>query len=322
MGFYIAGTGRAVPEKLVTNDELSKYVDTSDEWISQRTGIRSRYISTGETTTDLATKAALNALEMAGWDAQSLDLIIVGTVSSDSFYPSQACCVQARLGAVNATAFDVNAACSGFMFGVQIADGYFNSGTAKRALVIGAEVLSKMMDWNDRSSCVLFGDGAGAAVLEASDKEEHKVTFVSGSDGAGGSALTCSNRPINNIFVKNDTSLDYTWMDGQAVFKFAVKTVPAAIKEVLEKAGKTTEDVDLYLLHQANLRIIESVAKRLATPMDKFPTILEEYGNVSAGSVPILLDVQNRNGNIKRGDMVVMSGFGAGLTWAASLFRF
>lgn len=322
MGFYIAGTGRAVPEKLVTNDELSNYVDTSDEWISQRTGIRSRYISTGETTTELATKAALNALEMAGWDADSIDLIVAGTVSSDTFYPSLACSVQANIGAVNATAFDVNAACSGFMFGVQIADGYFNSGTAKRALIIGAEVLSKMMDWNDRTSCVLFGDGAGAAVLEASDKEEHKVTFVSGSDGAGGGALTCSNRPVNNLFVKNDAALDYTWMDGQAVFKFAVKTVPAAIKEVLEKAGKTTEDVDIFLLHQANLRIIESVAKRLSSPMDKFPTILEEYGNVSAGSVPILLDIQNRNGTLKRGDTVVMSGFGAGLTWAASIFRF
>lgn len=322
MAFKIVGTGSCVPNNLVTNDELSQYVDTSDEWISQRTGIRSRYISKGETTTYLASEAAKKALDMAGVEPESIDLIIAGTVSSDNFYPSLACSVQAEIGAVNATAFDVNAACSGFLFGLQIADGYFAAKTAKKALVIGAEVLSKMMDWNDRSSCVLFGDGAGAAVIEASENPEDIVYFTSGSDGAGGSALTCSNRPINNHYVSNDTALDYTKMDGQAVFKFAVKTVPKAITQSLEKAGCTVDDIDVFLLHQANMRIIESVAKRLGVSIDKFPTILEEYGNMSAASVPVLLDVQVRAGALKRGQKIAMSGFGAGLTWSASVFNY
>lgn len=322
MSFKILGTGRGVPQKHVTNDELATFIDTSDEWISQRTGIRSRYISTGETATDIATEAAQKAMEMAGVTAEEIDLIIAGTVSSDYIYPTLACSVQDRIGAVNATAFDLSAGCSGFLFCLQVADGYFAAKTAKKALIIGAEILSKMMDWNDRSTCVLFGDGAGAAVIEASDKEEDKVYFVSGSDGARGMALACKNRPLNNHYVPCEEPLDHTHMDGQAVFKFAVKTVPQALTETFDKAGISVEDVDLFLLHQANMRIIESVAKRLSVPMDKFPTILEEYGNVSAASVPILMDVVVREGILKRGQKIALAGFGAGLTWSAAVLNF
>lgn len=322
MPIKILGTGSALPAKIVSNDDLAQIMETSDEWIRSRTGIARRHIAVEETTTSLSVDAAKKALEMAGMTADELDLIIVATVSGDTFYPTTSCSVQALLGADKAVAFDISAACSGFMFGMQIAEGYFNMGAAKNALVIGAEVLSKMMDWNDRGTCVLFGDGAGAAVLQAS--EDGIWSFVQGSDGARGGALTCSNRPVNNPYVKNDSALDYTKMDGQAVFKFAVKTVPAAISEVMEKAGVTNDDIKYFLLHQANIRIIESVAKRLTGEMDltKFPTILQDVGNISAGSVPILLDKVNRQGLLNRGDKIVLAGFGAGLTWAAAVMEF
>ena len=324
MAFKILGTGSSHPDKLVTNDELAQYMDTSDEWISQRTGIRSRYLSDGIGTTEMSAQAAQRALEMAGISPSELDLIIVGTISPDHYFPSAACEVQAKLGADNAMAFDVSAGCTGFLYILQIADGFFAAGSAKKALLIGAETLSKMMDWSDRSTCVLFGDGAAACVIEAADGSEpdRKVVFESGSDGSRGGALCCDHRPLNNLFVKNEDRIDFTHMDGQAVFKFAVKTVPAAIEKALEKAGLTPDDVDMYLLHQANIRIIESVAKRLSQPMDKFPVIIQEYGNISAGSVPLLTDIQVRNGNLKRGMKIVMAGFGAGLTWSACVLTF
>lgn len=319
MGFNILGTGSCLPKKVVSNDDLALIMETSDEWISSRTGIRKRHIAVDETTTSLSAEAAKKAMEMAGVSAEEIDLIIVGTVSADNHYPSTACSVQAEIGAKNATAFDVNAACSGFLFGLQIANGYFASGMANKALIIGAEVLSKMMDWSDRGTCVLFGDGAGAAIIEKSDKA---VEFVSGSDGTGGVSLSCKNRPVNNPYKKEEAPLDYTYMDGQAVFKFAVRTVPKAISEALEKSGNVADDIDVYLLHQANLRIIESVAKRLSQPLDKFPTTLEECGNISAASVPILLDKAVRDGIVKREDKIVMAGFGAGLTWGALVTKF
>lgn len=322
MSFKILGTGRAVPSNKVTNDDLAEYIETSDEWISQRTGIRSRYISTGETNTELATEAAKKAIEMAGISPEEIDLIIAGTVSGDCIYPTLACLVQANVGAKNAIAFDLSAGCTGFLYSLQVADGFMAAGTVKKALIIGAEILSKMMDWNDRTTCVLFGDGAGAAVIEASSDPADKVSFISGADGEGGMALYCKNRPLNNHYVTNDTALDYTHMNGQDVFKFAVKTVPAALSEAIEKHGIAVEDIDMFLLHQANLRIIESVAKRLHSPLEKFPTIVEEYGNVSAASVPILLDVQVREGKLKRGDKIALAGFGAGLTWSAAVMTF
>lgn len=313
----IIGTGSALPEKVVANQDLEKLMETTDEWIRSRTGIEKRHIAVTETTTSMAVEAAKRAIENAGILADEIDLIIVGTVSGDMCFPSTACQIQDAISAQNATAFDINAACAGFLFGLTIADAYMKSGMAKTALVVGAETLSKMMDWNDRSTCVLFGDGAGAAVV----KEDNAgiMSIVQGSDGARGSALVCHNREVNNPFVKNSYELDYTKMDGQAVYKFAVKTVPAAITEALEKAGISANQVKYFLLHQANIRIIEAVAKKMNQPIEKFPTNLQECGNISAGSVPILVDFVNQKGKLVKGDKIVLAGFGAGLTWGAAV---
>lgn len=311
----VIGTGSSLPEKAVSNLELEKLMDTTDEWIKSRTGIESRHIAVDETTTSMAVEAARNAIENAGIKVEEIDLIIVGTVSGDMCFPSTACQIQSALQATNATAFDINAACAGFLFGLMIADAYMKAGMARTALIVGAETLSKMMDWNDRSTCVLFGDGAGAAVVRNEDKGI--ICSIQGSDGARGNALTCNNRLVNNPFVVNRKEPDYTQMDGQAVYKFAVKTVPQAITEALDKAGLEAGQIKYFLLHQANLRIIESVAKKLNQPIEKFPTNLKECGNISAGSVPVLLDFVNRQGKLNRGDKLVLSGFGAGLTWGA-----
>ncbi len=281
----ICGTGSALPKRIVTNDDLSKIMDTSDEWIKSRTGIGARHIATEETLTDLAFHASLQALEEAGALPEELDMILAATLSPDNVFPSLSCELQRELGAVNAVAFDINAACSGFLFALQTADAYIKSGRYKNILVVGGEILSKMMDWNDRSTCVLFGDGAGAALVKA-DSDFGILGISQGSDGAKGQALTCENRRINNPYMKNSTDLSYTNMNGQEVYKFAVRTVPKAILEALGEAGLTVSDIDLFILHQANIRIIESVAKRLKVPMEKFPTNLQECGNISAGSVP------------------------------------
>ena len=313
----IIGTGSALPALLVSNRELEKIVDTTDEWIRSRTGIESRHIAVEETTTSMAIEAAKKALQDAKASPEELDLIIVGTISPDHYFPSTACEIQSALGAVNATAFDISAACAGFLFGLGIVDAYMKAGTVRTALVVGAETLSKMMDWNDRSTCVLFGDGAGAAVVRSD--ESGIMSMVQGSDGARGNALTCEDRRVNNPYKKNDTSLDYTKMNGQEVYKFAVKTVPKSIEEALLKANVKADDVKYFLLHQANLRIIEAVAKRLGQSIEKFPTNLQECGNISAGSVPVLLDHVNREGMLQKGDTIVLAGFGAGLTWGATV---
>lgn len=313
----IIGTGSAFPALLVSNRELEKIVDTTDEWIRSRTGIESRHIAVEETTTSMAIEAAKKALQDAKASPEELDLIIVGTISPDHYFPSTACEIQSALGAVNATAFDISAACAGFLFGLGIVDAYMKAGTVRTALVVGAETLSKMMDWNDRSTCVLFGDGAGAAVVRSD--ESGIMSMVQGSDGARGNALTCEGRRVNNPYKKNDTSLDYTKMNGQEVYKFAVKTVPKSIEEALLKADVKADDVKYFLLHQANLRIIEAVAKRLGQSIEKFPTNLQECGNISAGSVPVLLDHVNREGMLQKGDTIVLAGFGAGLTWGATV---
>lgn len=313
----IIGTGSALPALLVSNRELEKIVDTTDEWIRSRTGIESRHIAVEETTTSMAIKAAKKALQDAKASPEELDLIIVGTISPDHYFPSTACEIQNALGAVNATAFDISAACAGFLFGLGIVDAYMKADTVRNALVVGAETLSKMMDWNDRSTCVLFGDGAGAAVVRSD--ESGIMSMVQGSDGARGNALTCEGRRVNNPYKKNDTSLDYTKMNGQEVYKFAVKTVPKSIEEALLKADVKADDVKYFLLHQANLRIIEAVAKRLGQSIEKFPTNLQECGNISAGSVPVLLDHVNREGMLQKGDTIVLAGFGAGLTWGATV---
>ncbi len=313
----ICGTGSALPRLRVTNDDLSKIMDTSDEWIRSRTGIEARHLATEETTTSLSVEAAKQALEEAGVQAEDLDLIIAATVSADRLIPTLSCEIQSALGAKHATAFDIGAACSGFLFALSTVQAYIMSGQCKKALIVGAEVLSKIMDWEDRSTCVLFGDGAGAAVICAEDTGIIQV--VHGSDGAKGMVLACDNRPVNNPYKKNTADLSYVSMNGQEVYKFAVRTVPLCIHEALEKSGTAADDISCFVLHQANLRIIEAVAKRLEQPMEKFPINLNECGNISAASVPILLDNVNRRGMIKKGDKIVLAGFGAGLTWGAAV---
>lgn len=316
----IIGTGSYLPETIVTNDDLSKIMDTSDEWITTRTGIKERHLVKTETTASMSILAAKNAMENAGVTAEDIDLIIVGTITGDYLTPSTACEVQAGIGAKDAIAYDVNAACSGFAFAVASAHAFIQAGIYKTALVIGAETLSKIMDWSDRSTCVLFGDGAGAAVLTG-DNEGGILSFDIGSDGASGMVLACRDRENNNPLVNNPVKLDYVHMEGQEVYKFAVKTVPASIQKVLGERGLEPDDIKCYVLHQANLRIIQSVAKRLKVSEDKFPISLDHCGNVSAASVPILLDEVNRQGQLKKGDKIVISGFGGGLTWGTILIE-
>lgn len=320
MGTRIIGTGSCLPKTVVTNDDLSKIMDTSDEWISSRTGIKERHLTKEETTASMSTEAAKRAMENAGVTAEEIDLIIVGTVSADYVTPACACEVQAGIGAVNAVAFDINAACSGFMFALNIAHAYLQTGIYKTALILGAETLSKIMDWNDRSTCVLFGDGAGAAVVRA-DEREGLLAFDQGTDGVRGGVLACANRSNNNPLVETPKELEYVHMDGQEVYKFAVTAVPASIHRTIEAAGLAVEDIDYFALHQANIRILQSVAKRLKVSEDKFPISLDHCGNISAASVPILLDEMNRNGMLKPGMKIVLSGFGGGLTWASAVIE-
>lgn len=319
MTIRIIGTGSALPETVVTNDDLSKIMDTSDEWIKSRTGICERHLAKDETTVGLSVEAALKALKNAGVSAKELDFIIVATVTGDQITPAAACGVQAALGADRAVAFDINGACSGFLFALHTAYAYMNLGIYRTGLIIGAEVLSRIMDWTDRSTCVLFGDGAGAAVVRQDVKG--LLAFDQGSDGARGNCLCCPGRSNDNPLVSNPQTLGYVRMDGQEVYKFAVTAVPASVEKTLEQASLTTDDVDWFVLHQANIRILNSVAKRLKVGMEKFPVSLDHCGNVSAASVPILLDEMNQKGMLKTGNKIVLSGFGAGLTWGTSVLE-
>lgn len=314
----ICGTGSALPKKEVTNDDLGKIIETSDEWIKSRTGICSRHLAVEETLTGLTAEAAGKALRQAGTRPEELDLIISATLSPDKLLPSLSCELQRELKAVNAAAFDLNAACSGFLFALQTADVYIKSGQCKNILVTGGEILSRIMDWSDRSTCVLFGDGAGAAVLKA-DEEYGILGSVQGSDGSKGEVLSCENRKNQNPYVTNSPEPSYVHMNGQEVYRFAVRTVPNAIRQAVERAGSAIDEIELFLIHQANMRIIEAVAKRLGVSMDKFPTNLQSCGNISAGSVPILLDYVNGKGMLRKGAKIVLAGFGAGLSWGASV---
>lgn len=312
MSARIIGTGSCLPSLVVDNRKLEEIVDTTDEWIRSRTGIESRHIAVEETTTSMAIAAAQAALEDAGISAGQLDLILVGTISGDCVFPATACQVQSALGAERAVAFDISAACAGFLFSLGIVDAYMKAGGIRTALVIGAETLSKMMDWKDRSTCVLFGDGAGAAVLR--EEEQGILSILQASDGQKGDALICENRRVNNPYRENSNELDYTKMNGQEVYRFAVRTVPQSIEKALDEAGVGADEIKYFVLHQANIRILEAVAKRLGQPFEKFPTNLQKCGNISAGSVPVLLDEINRAGKLQRGDKIVLAGFGAGLT--------
>lgn len=328
MTIKITGTGSALPEKTVTNFDMAELVETSDEWIRERTGIAERRISTKDTVSSLAAQACARALEMAGKDALEVDLILVATCSPELLLPCCACQVQSAIGASNAAAFDLNAACSGFLFALNTAYAYMQTGFCKNALIVGSEVLSKLVDWEDRSTCVLFGDGAGAAFIEASDTDEFCENgrkagiecMVMGSDGAKGMVLSCAERGLSNPYAEENGEVrPYIHMNGQEVYKFATGQVPSCIKEALDKSALTVEDVDLFVLHQANVRIIESVAKRLKSDISKFPMNLDRVGNMSSATIPVLLDELNRSGKIKKGDRLVLSGFGAGLTYGASI---
>lgn len=324
----ITGTGSALPGRIVTNKELEQMVETSDEWIRERTGIAERHVSVGETVVTLASEAAHKALEQAGKTAEEIDLILVATCSPEQYLPCCACQVQAAIGAVNALAFDVNAACSGFLFALNTADAYLRTGLAENALVIGSEVLSKLVDWTDRGSCILFGDGAGAVVVERCEASPGILGRALHSDGTGGGVLQCGARELTTPYARTsaaktdqkqqtDDREHYIQMDGQEVYRFATRRVPQCIEEALADAGLAVPDIDLFVLHQANARIIDAVAKRLHADREKFPTNLERVGNLSSASIPVLLDELHRQGKLHRGDRIVLAGFGAGLTIGA-----
>lgn len=316
----IVGTGSCTPDRIVTNEELAGIVDTSDEWIRSRTGICERRISQGTGTAELAAEAARRALADAGVQPEELDLIVLATTTAECCFPSAACQVQAMIGADRAAAFDLGAACSGFLFALNTVHGFLASGMYKTALVIGADVLSKLVDWEDRSTCVLFGDGAGAAVVRASEERpEEKFCMTMGSDGGRGHVLECRSRSVGNFLTCTKPELGYMTMDGGEVFQFAVRKVPECIRGLLAAQGVETDDVKYFVLHQANHRILEAIAKRLRVPMDRIPSNMEKYGNTSAASIPLLLDELNREGKLCRGDRIVLAGFGAGLTWGAAL---
>ncbi|MEG0963194.1 MAG: beta-ketoacyl-ACP synthase III [Lachnospiraceae bacterium] len=317
----IIGTGSCLPKKIATNYDLSKVVDTNDEWIQSRTGICQRHLvsSLDETSTSMAVTAATLALEDAHLLPEELDLILVATVSGDFLTPSTACVVQRELHAIHATAFDINAACSGFLFALNTVDAYFQAGIYRTALIIGVETLSKLIDWSDRSTCVLFGDGAGAIVAKADTNG--MIASLQGSDGTNADVLSCPNRSNHNPYISSTPEPAYLSMNGQEVFKFAVKKVPQCIQDLLKQVDLTPDDVTYYLLHQANYRIISSIARKLKQPLSKFPSNVDKCGNTSAASIPILLDEVHKQGLLKENDTIVLSGFGAGLTWGAAIFQ-
>ena len=317
----IKGTGSYRPVQVWDNDKLSHMMDTSDEWIRGRTGIGQRHIANQEETVAyMAASAAGEALRAAGMRPEEIDLILVSTMSSEKIMPCAACEVQKLIGAANATCFDLNSACTGFLLALNTAQAYLGQQIYKRALVIGAEVLSHLTNWQDRSTCVLFGDGAGAVVLEAEDDAVY--IQATHSIGKSGEALTCTSRNQPG-FIENGADLapTYMQMDGKEVFKFAVSKVPEVIQEVLEKAGKTKEEIRFYILHQANQRIVSSVSKHMKEPLEKYPMNIETLGNTSSASIPLLLDEWNKNGKLKAGDWIILSGFGGGLTYGASLIQ-
>lgn len=313
------GTGSFLPENEVTNFDLEKIVETTDEWIRSRTGIEARRFADDKTaTSDIAYEAALKAMAAANVKAEDLDTIIVATITPDMSFPSTACILQDKLGAVNASAFDVGAACSGFVYGVTIAKQFVEGGLSKKVLVVGAETLSKITDFTDRNTCVLFGDGAGAAIIGPVSKGGIYAVDL-GANGSGGKFLTQpaggSRMPASQESL--DNRLHYIKMDGSEVFKFAVRIMAKSSQTVIDKAGWSLEDLDYLVPHQANIRIINSAGKKLKLPIDKVHVNLDKFGNTSAGSVPIALDEAVRSGKVKRGDKIVLVAFGGGLTWGA-----
>ena len=317
----IAGTGSYLPERVLTNADLEKFVETSDEWIQERTGIRQRHLAAdGETTCDLAYNAALRAMESAGVTASEIDLIVLGTTTPDIIFPSTACLLQHRLGANGCAAFDVNAACSGFVYALAVADKFVKSGAAKCALVIGAETLSRMLDWSDRATCVLFGDGAGAVVLKP-DTETGILSTHLHADG-GHKKLLYNPVGVSAGFKDEKNHGVRVIMEGRDVFKVAVKTLDAVVEETLEANKLDKHDIDWLIPHQANLRIISATAKRLDMPMERVVVTVDKHANTSAGSVPLALDHAVRSGRVKRGELLLLEAFGGGFTWGSALLRY
>lgn len=308
MATGIIGVGHYVPDKIVTNLDLEKIVDTNDEWIRTRTGIEERRIAEDhQDTSELAFHAAIHAIEDANISATEIDLILVATVTPDKPFPSVACQLQERLGATKAAAMDISAACAGFMYGIITAKQFIDTGVYQNVLVIGAEKLSKITDWEDRNTCVLFGDGAGAAVVSKVNEEYGILSFELGADGTGA-----------NVLYQEDELIR---MNGREVFKFAVRQMPESSVSVVEKAGFQKEDVDYLIPHQANIRIMEAARTRLGIPVEKMASSVKRYGNTSAASIPLALSEDVQNGKIKKGDLVVLVGFGGGLTWGAIAMR-
>lgn len=320
----ISGVGSYVPERIVTNHDLSKIVETSDQWIVERTGIHERRIADDNiATSDIATMAAKNALEDANVKPEDIDLIIVATVTADHAFPSTACIIQKNIGAVKAAAFDISVGCSGFVYGLSVGENFIKSGTYEKVLVIGAETLSRIVDWQDRNTCVLFGDGAGACVLEKCEEGFGILSSELGSDGtngevliqqAGGSRLPASIDTIEN-------RLHSIKMDGKEVFKFAVRVMERTSINALEKANLELEDLDFLVPHQANMRIIDAAAKKLKLEKDRICVNLNKYGNMSSASIPVALDEAVKDKRIKKGDNVLLVAFGAGLTWASTTIK-
>lgn len=328
MGYVgIIGSGSYLPEHIMTNDDLSVLVDTSDEWIRSRTGIRERRISTGMGTSDLAYEAGKRALQKAKLRPEDIDLIICATITPDYFMPSCACIVQDRLGATNAAAFDLTAACTGMIYGMVTAKQFIKSGMYKNVLVIGSETLSRVLDWKDRSSCVLFGDGAGAVVISETKKGGKLLATNIEADGSKNNLLTCSAIPLHNPYVNSDThkqdvfELPKIEMLGQEVFKYAVRTISDNINKILNKAKLTKEDIAYIIPHQANQRIIELASKHCIIPQEKFFMNLDRYGNTSAASIGIALDELVSEGNLKQGDRIILVGFGGGMTSGSVLLE-
>lgn len=320
----ITGTGSYVPEKVLTNLDIEKFLDTNDEWIRTRTGICERHVvADGENTSDLATNAAHRALEMAGVDAKEIELIVVGTITGDYPWPATACVVQRNLGAVNAGAFDVSAACSGFLYALSCAIDRIEAGRCKKAVVIGAETLTRIIDWEDRNTCVLFGDAAGAVVLEASEGERGIMSTHLHADGT---QLELLYQPgFGTRLMPSEESLknrDYfLQMQGNEVFKVAVRSLTEVANIALKANNLTAKDVDLFIPHQANIRILDATSKRIGFKENQVYINVDRYGNTSAATIPLALDEANRAGRLKSGDIVLLDAFGGGFTWAATMLR-
>lgn len=322
-GIRVVGFGHYCPKNIVSNKDLENIVDTTDEWIIKRTGIKERRVSTGEGTVELAYKAALSALENSNCNKDDIDLIIVATTSPDRIMPSTACSVQGLLGCKNAAAFDISAACSGFVYSLIVASSLLKATDKKRALVIGSEVLSRIVDWNDRSTCVLFGDGAGAAVIEISKEDRILSTCFSADGTLGEKSLVAGELELDSPFI-SEVKIEnkYLSMKGVEVFKFAVSILPEVVNELLEKANEDIANIKYIVPHQANLRIIDEAARRLKIDKEKFYVNVDKYGNTSGASIPIALSEMYEKGLIKRGDKIILAAFGGGLTWAGALIKF